>query len=221
MLMAVLVALSLVLGPHPAAALIIALAFLSPPAFLALAAAWAAYHAHARTLARRRLPFDEADFLRAVAAEVQVGSSIRQAVAAAADRAPTLDLAAAVHRAAAGRPAAEVAARLESALPYNGRMTAAAYQMVADTGAEASAVFAGLAVRASAAGDIERERRVLTAQARFSAWLVGGLPVAATLGFAATGRGPGLDGPGAVISTIGVALVGVGGLVVWLMVRDS
>lgn len=221
MLIAVLVAITLVLGPHPAAAAILLFAFLSPPGFLIAAVAWAAYHARARSIVRRRLPFEEADFLRGVAGEVEAGGSIRQAVIAAADRAPAIALAATVHRAAAGRPAAEVATHLRAALPLNGRMAAAAYQLVADTGAEASAVFAGLAVRASDAGDIERERRALTAQARFSAWLVGGLPAAATVALTLTGRGPGLEGPGVLVSAMGVILVALGGIVVWLMVRNQ
>jgi len=219
--MTVLVALTLVLSPHPAAAVMLAFAYLSPSGFLVAAALWAFYNARRRNQLRRRLPAEEADFLRGMSGEVDAGASIRQAVIAAADRAPTLDLAATVHVAAAGRPAVEVADRMRTALPLNGRVAAAAYQLVADTGGRASAVFAGLAVRASDAGDIERERRALTAQTRFSAWLVGGLPAAVTVALALTGRGPGLHGAGAVVSALGVSLIVVGGLMVWLMVRNS
>ncbi len=221
MVIAVVVSLTLVLAPHPAVAAILAFAYLSPGGFLVAAAAWATYHARQRGRLRRRLPAEEADFLRAMAGEIDAGASIRQAVIAAADRAPTLDLAAMVHVAAAGRPAAEVAGRLREALPLNGRVAAAAYELVADTGGRASAVFAGLAVRASDAGELERERRALTAQARSSAWLVGGLPVGVTLAMALAGRGPTLAGAGAVVTVLGVALIVTGGAVVALLVRDS
>ena len=221
MLIAVLLALTLVAAPHPLVAGIVAFAYLSPQGFLLAAAGWAGYHARLRGRARRRLPVAEADFLRGMAAEVDAGASIRQAVIAAADRAPVLALAPAVRLAAAGRPAPDVACRLQAALPLNGRMAAVAYQMVAETGARASDVFAGLAVRAADAGDLERERRALTAQTRLSAWLVGGLPVAATVALEVTGRGPGLTGAGGLLTAIGVGLIGLGGLIVWLMVRST
>jgi tight adherence protein B len=220
-LIAVLLALTLVAAPHPAVAGIVALAYLSPPGFLLAAAGWAGYHARLRGRARRRLPAAEADFLRGVAGEVDAGASIRQAVIAAADRAPALDLAAAVRLAAAGRPAPDVARCLQAALPLNGRLAAAAYQMVAETGARASDVFAGLAVRAADSGDLERERRALTAQTRLSAWLVGGLPVAVTVVLGATGRGPGLTGAGGLLTALGMGMIGLGGMVVWLMVRST
>lgn len=219
MLIAVVLAVGLAAGVHPGAAAILAVAYLWPHVFLALAAAYGAYHAHLRSRRKRLRPFQESDFLRGVASEIDAGSSVRQAVIAGAARAPDLALAPAVHLAAAGRPAGQIAARLEEALPINGRLSAAAYTMVAESGAEASAVFSGLAVRAARAGELERERRVLTAQARLSAVLVGGLPVAVTAVMAILGRGPDLEGAGAVIAILGVGLIGIGGLVVWLMVR--
>ena len=89
-----------------------------------------------------------------MAGEVEAGASIRQAVVAAADRAAVLDLARVVRLAAAGRPAGEVSAALEQALPLNGRLAGAAYHLVVETGARASAVFAGLAVRAADVGEL-------------------------------------------------------------------
>ncbi|NNF10165.1 MAG: hypothetical protein HKN74_07770 [Acidimicrobiia bacterium] len=219
--MAVLVATALVRGPHPAWAGVLAFAYLSPIGFLTAAAGWGVFQAARRSAARRRMPAAEADFLRGVAAEVEAGASIRQAVVAAADRAPALPLALPVRSAAAGRPAVEVAAGLEQALPLNGRLAAAAYQLVVDTGARASAVFAGLAMRAAGAGDMARERRGLTAQARLSAWLVGGLPVAATVLLTVAGRGPDVAGAGGLLTVVGVGLVVAGGTVVWVMVART
>ncbi|MGI9648527.1 MAG: type II secretion system F family protein [Acidimicrobiia bacterium] len=218
MLMAVVLAVVLAAGVHPGAVGIVAVAYLWPQAFLLMALAYAGYHAHHRSRRRRSLPFQESDFLRGVASEIDAGSSVRQAVMAGAARAPDLTLAPAIHLAAAGRPAAQIAARLQEALPVNGRLSAAAYTMVAESGAEASAVFSGLALRAAAAGELERERRVLTAQARLSALLVGGLPVAVTILMIGLGRGPDLEGAGAVVTALGVGLIITGGLLVWLMV---
>lgn len=221
MLMAVLLALVVVGGQHPSAAAILAVAYLSPPAFLALAGAWAAFHAVRRGRARRSLPGAEADFLWGVASEIDAGASIRQAVIAAADRAPGLALEVPVRMAAAGRPAAEIAGHLRAALPLNGRMAAAAYRMVAETGASAGPVFSGLALRAVEAGDLERTRRVLTTQARVSAWVVGGLPIAVTGALMLTGRGPSVDGVAGTLTVVGAALIVCGGALVWLMVRDQ
>lgn len=219
--MAVFVALALVGGPHPAWAGILAFAYLSPTGFLAVAGGWGAWHAVRRRRARRLLPAAEADFLRGVAGEVEAGASIRQAVVAAADRAPALDLTGVIRLAEAGRPAGEVADRLEQTLPLNGRLAGAAYHLVVETGARASAVFAGLAVRAAEVGEVARERRALSAQARLSAWLVGGLPVAATVALIVLGRGPDLAGAGGPMTVVGVGLVSAGGVIVWMMVRHS
>jgi tight adherence protein B len=221
MLIAVLLAVTLVRARHWMVPAVLAVALLAPIAFLVGAGGWAAHHARRSSRARRRLPGAEADFLRAVAAEVEAGASVRQALIAAAGGAPELDLARAVHLAAAGRPADEVVAALREALPLNGRMAGAAYQLVSDTGGRAAAVFAALAVRAADAGDIERERRALSAQARLSAWLVGGLPAGVTVAMALAGRGPSLHGASAVISILGVGLIVIGGAGVALMVRET
>jgi len=221
MLIAVLLAITLVRARHWTVAAVLAVAHLAPAAFLVAAGAWAAYHARRRRRARRRLPGAEADFLRAVAGEIEAGASIRQALIAAAAGARELDLAGAVHLADAGRPPGEVVMALRAALPVNGRVAGAAYQLVSDTGGRAAAVFATLAVRAADAGDIERERRALTAQARLSAWLVGGLPAGVTVAMALAGRGPSLQGAGAVISILGVGLIVLGGAGVALMVREA
>lgn len=221
MLMAVLIALVLIAGPHPAAAGLVALAYLSPEGLLAAAVVWAAVHARRRARERRARPGAEAQFLRGVAAEVEAGASVREAVLAAADRSPELGLDTAVRLAAAGRPASDVAEQLGAALAHNGRVAAAAYRMVAETGARAGPVFSGLAVRAAHLGELERTRRVLTTQARLSAWVVGGLPIVVTGLLMVTGRGPVLEGPSGVITVVGALLIVVGAVVVWLMVRGS
>ena len=221
MLIAVLLAVTLVVARHWAVGAILAFAYISPVGLLLAAGGWAGYHAHRRHRARRQLAGVEADYLRGVAAEIEAGASVRQALIAAAAAAPALELAGTVHLAAAGRPAGELAPLLEQALPINGRVAAAAYRLVSDTGGQAAAVFAALAVRAADVGDIERERRALTAQARLSAWLVGGLPLGVSVAMALAGRGPSWQGAGAVVSILGITLIAAGGAGVALMVRQT
>ena len=214
-----MLALALVGGAHPGAVLIVGVAVLQPVLFLTAAAAWALFHAGRRARGRRSMPATEADYLRAISAEIEAGSSLRRALAAAAAQVPDLPLAAVARIADAGRPVTEVAAGLERALPLNGRMAAAACRLVSETGARASAVFAGLAVRAAVIGDVERERRVVTAQARLTAWIIGGLPAAATILLLILGRAPAGGEAGRLVTAIGLTLVGTGCLIVVSMVR--
>lgn len=220
MLIAVLAGVGLFYGVHPAVLLIAAVAYAQPAWFLAAAAGWALYHAHRRRRAGQALPAREALFLQALASELEAGASLRHGLAVSAGAVPDLDLARAAHRAVAGRPAPEIAAELAAGLPVNGRAVGAAFSIVAATGARAAAVFAALAVRAAGAVDLEREQRTLTAQARFSAALVGGTPAVVSAGLLLTGRGPGGDGVGALVATGGICLIVAGGLVIWAMVRD-
>ena len=221
MLTALVLALTLALGPHPVLAAVLALAILRPVWFLFLAAAWAGWNARKRQQDRAGLPGLEADFLRGMAAELEAGASIREALVMGSARVPALALGSAVRFARAGRPAREVAGHLRGALSVNGNLVGAAFEIVSDTGAKAAGVFTSLAIRAAERGELERERRTMTAQARLSAWLVGGLPVAATLVLAATGRGPEMTGVGGALSGIGALLIAFGGLAVWLMVRET
>ncbi|NNF08902.1 MAG: hypothetical protein HKN74_01310 [Acidimicrobiia bacterium] len=220
MLIAVLAALALLYGVHPGALLIAAVAYARPTWFLAAATGWALYHGHRRRRARRDLPAVEMAFLQALASEVEAGASLRHGLATAAAAAPDLGLSGDAQLAVAGRPPSEIAARLVAALPVNGRTVGAAFSLVATTGARAAVVFAALAARAADAVELERERRTLTAQAQFSAVVVGGLPTVVTAGLLLAGRGPGGDRLGGVLAAAGMGLVALGGLVIWLMVRD-
>ncbi len=220
MLTAVVVALTLALGPHPLFAGVLALALVQPSWFLVAAGAWGAWSAFQQQRARARLPRLEADFLRGMAAELDAGASIRESLVRGAARVPALPLGTAIRFARAGRPAPEVASHLRSALPVNGNLASAAYQIVSETGTKAAGVFTALGVRAAERGELERERRTLTAQVRFSAWLVGGLPVAVTVLLYVAGRRPDPTGIAGVLSLIGAGLIGLGALTIWLLVRE-
>jgi Flp pilus assembly protein TadB len=80
-----------------------------------------------------------------------------------------------------------------------------------------------LAARADDIGTLARERRALTAQARLSAWIVGGAPLGLLAILAVTGRLGGLlgDPVGRFVLGVGLALEFAGAATVVLMVRRS
>ena len=112
---------------------------------------------------------------------------------------------------------------LQAALPVNGRLAAAAFRLASATGGRVAALFHALAARAAEVGRLTRERRALTAQARASAWVVGGVPLALVALLAATGRiGPLLAEPaGGIVLAVGLALEAAGIGTVWLLVRGA
>lgn len=165
---------------------------------------------------------DAAAFLMGVAAELAAGSPPRASLVAAASRAPRLDLRSAVRLASAGMGSDRIAAELESCLPIHGRLAAAAWSLTATSGGPAASVFEVLAVRAAEEGSLIRERRVLTAQARASAWVVAGLPVLLLVGMLASGRlRIGSDPALTVVLVAGIGLQVLGVAVVWSMLRRA
>jgi Flp pilus assembly protein TadB len=218
---AVLAGVALIAGLPIPVAVVAALALVGPWWLLAGAAGWGILSRVRRP--RPPGPTDEAAFLRGLAAEIAAGASLRQAVVAAADRAPALPLQRAVRGAAAGMPAEEVGEALRAALPVNGTLAAAAFRLAAGTGGKVGAVMHTLAERASEVGRLERERRALSAQARASAWIVGGAPFLLLAGLGLTGRlGPLVSDPaGPVVLAVGLGLQAAGAATVWLMLRGS
>jgi Flp pilus assembly protein TadB len=218
-LLAVAVAIGVAAGAHPVALAIAVLAFLRPVWFLVAVAGWAVY----RRWSKRAVhgPREEALFLEGLAAELRGGASLRSAVADAADR-TEIDLAVPVRMAKAGRPMEDIARPLGERLPVNGAVAGPALRLAAAAGASVAPLFDALALRAAEAADEERESRVLTAQARLSAWLVGGAPAAVAAGiFAFRGFSFGDGSLAVAIAVVGFGLQAIGGLVVWRMVRAS
>ncbi len=167
---------------------------------------------------------DEVALLNGLAAELRAGASLRMALVAGAERAPHLDMDRAVRAAAAGLPMSAVAAELEPALPSNGRFVAAAFRLTATSGGRAASMFEELAFRAAEAGELSRERRALTAQARLSVFVVGGAPVAMVVVLLITGKAQALlaAGPaGYAMAAIGVGLELVGLAVVAIVLRNA
>ena len=165
----VLAALALLAGAPWLLVVILLVAVRLPVVFLAGVAGWTLW---ARRSPAASGPSAEADLLRGMAAELAAGASLRGALVAASDRAPSLDLHRAVRLAAVGFPARDVGEALREALPHNGRLVAPAFRLAAETGGRAAGIMTTLAARADDVGALARERRALTAQARLSAWIV-------------------------------------------------
>lgn len=223
MLTTVVLAAALAAGaPLPVVA-VLGLALLRPVWFLAAAAGWGLWRRRAARRARARMPDAEAAVLRAVAGELAAGASLRGALAGAAGAAGGIDLSAAARLAGVGRPMHEVAAAVESALPVNGRRAAAALHLAGRTGAAPRRILERLAGQAADLGALSRERRAMTAQARLSAALVGGAPLALLALLAATGRLAGLvgDPAGRVVLGVGVGLLAAGIAAVAAMVAGA
>ncbi|WKZ83627.1 MAG: type II secretion system F family protein [Acidimicrobiia bacterium] len=214
MLMAVVVAAGVVSGAPwwlPVGAWLV---FAHPGAALAVAAGWVVWGRRSATRGRAG-PDDEAVFLRSLAAELTAGASLRSALAAAVGHAPRLDLSGAARAAVAGLPAPVVARMLGKALPVNGRAAAATWLLASESGGPAATMMQSLALRAGREGELLRERRALTAQARASAWVVAGLPALLLAGLVISGRLSAGDDPvvglvvavGVVLQVLGVASV--------------
>jgi Flp pilus assembly protein TadB len=224
MLIAALLAAAVAAGSHPLVIGVAALATFHPGWFLVAAAMWATLQYLQRRRETHPQAADEVAFLHALASELRSGSSLRAGLDAATASAPRLPLEAAARKAAAGLPAAAVAAALSAALPYNGRLAGAAFVLTSETGARAADVFDSLAMRAAEAGELVREQRAATAQARLSALVVGLAPLVFALVLFATGDGAALSEAGAVgliVAGAGFGLQFAGLGTVWWMLQRA
>jgi len=220
-LIAVMLSVAILAGAPWQAVVAVALAVLHPVWFLVGVALWAVAR-HRR--AEGPTPDDEAVFLRGLAAELSAGASLRGGVVAAAGRAPSLDLHKAARLCSAGRPATEIGRALEDSMRVNREAVSAAFRLASLTGGAIAPVVEALAERAEADGRLGRDRRALTAQARMSAWVVGGAPVVLIVLGILTGAGPDVDElgtGGSILVLAGLALILSGSLLVWAMVRRA
>ena len=175
-----------------------------------------------RTTRTRPGPDDEAAFLRSLSAEMVGGASLRSGLVTAAEGSSRLAVGRAARAAEAGLPAGRVADLLADALPVNGRVTASAWVLAAESGGPAAVVMQALSLRAATEGELVRERRALTAQARASAWVVAGIPLMLLLGMVVTGRiEVGADPALGLIIAVGGGLQALGVAVVVAMVRRA
>ncbi len=223
MLTAVLLAGGLALGVPPVIIAIAAVAAIEPRLVLVGAAIWGVVAAVQRR-SPRVTPDSEATLFRAMAAELRSGASLRSALAEAAHRVPQIQLGRPVRYAEAGMQMAEIAEAVETQLPENGRLAAAAFRLSDWSGARVADTFDGLAERAAATAELARERRAATAQARLSAVIVGVAPLVFTALLVATGRGAGLLEHGSLgwlVLGVGLGLETVGLVTVAVIVRRA
>ncbi|MGZ8785226.1 MAG: type II secretion system F family protein [Acidimicrobiia bacterium] len=214
-------AVGLVLGAPVPALAALGLAVWQPMWALSAVLAWTAL-----TLERTGSGPDDAEaaYLQALAAELRAGSSLRHAVSSASSHATGMRLDRAVRMAAAGQPLERVAEALEREMPRMGALAASAVRTAGVTGGKAADVFDALALLATEELSLARERRAATAQARFSAWIVGGIPVVYLLYAGLSGKLAPLSsaGPvGSVLLAVGSLLLAGGVGLMWGMLRKA
>jgi Flp pilus assembly protein TadB len=112
---------------------------------------------------------------------------------------------------------------LEARLPTQGRLAGAAVRLVGVLGGQAANVFESLAVLAQDDRELKREAVTASAAIRFSAWIIGGIPVAMVVWQVVSGRMVTvLKLPfGLPIVAVGLLLVGLGSSVVAVMARRA
>jgi Flp pilus assembly protein TadB len=222
MLIGALGALALAAGVPVGLLVVVTVALVEPVLFLALAALWSVVAT--RVLRSRVGPMEEAVFLRALAGELAGGASLRSGLIEAASRSPELKLDRAVRLSRVGASAVQIGAALRAALPVNGIVAASAFRLADAAGGRVGHIMLTLAGRAEDVSVLERERRALTAQARASAWLIGGAPIALLVILGITGRGSmwrDLSGFGPWIVGIGLGFIALGVAAIGWMVRRS
>lgn len=152
---------------------------------------------------------DEAGFLRMIATSVSAGSTLRSAIRRADRRIVT----ARTRRLCdAGVSMAAVGRDLQPSLVHNGATFAAVCSLSESTGSTLAPTLHVLADRATDVADLRRHRGVATAQARYSAVVVGLAPLAVTAGLIVMRGMPGDGSPIAVASIVlgsGMQLAGV------------
>lgn len=200
--MALLLATAIIARPPILEVMVLVAATLAPIPTLVLLGLISIVVRMGNKVARR----DEAAFLHGIAMEMRAGSNLRAAIVDAAAAHPDLELGPAVRLASVGAPVGLIARALGDALPEYGDVAEAAIRIAGATGGRVASVFESLAQVAAEDREIRREAKAATAQARISAWIVGGMPVGFLLFQVATGRiGELLE------SSIGVAVLALGG----------
>lgn len=188
------------------------LSYLPPVAALVAVVALSAASILRDRSARGEPATDEGMVLRQIAGRVSSGATIRATIADPdADSIPRT----ARRLAILGRPMSEVGQELSEVLPVSGRAFCAICSFSEQTGAAISSALVVLAERADEATELLRQRRVSLAQARFSAIVVGVVPIVASGGLLALKGIPAPGGPvivapmvaGLVLQVIGMIIV--------------
>lgn len=213
---AVVVAL-LVLGAPTLAALAVALGVVLPWQLVAAATAVIVGLIWIQRRANRRDVIDEAAMLRDLSAAVAAGATLRTAISSGAS--PAIG-ASPRRRAIAGAPMTDVAASLRLQLTTVGDEVEALARFSDEATIGMAAALATLADHAETGAQAQRDRRVAVAQSRFSAIVVGIVPLVVGLGVAILRGVPESGGPWVVLPMVaGVVLMGIGSIVVLTSTR--
>lgn len=168
---------------------------------------------------RQSSEVDEAEFLRMIATSVSAGSTLRSAIRGGDRRVVSPR----VRRLCdAGVSMERVGRDLQPVLVHNGAAFAAVCSLSEATGSLLAPTLHVLADRSTDVADLRRHRGVATAQARFSAVIVGVAPLAATAGLIVLRGMPGDGSPVAVASfALGSGMQVVGIVVVFVLASRS
>jgi len=168
---------------------------------------------------RRDHAIDEAGFLRTIATSVAAGSTLRSAIRNAD---PMIVTPRTRRLCDAGTSMAQVGRSLQDSLVHNGRTFAAVCSLSERTGSMLAPTLHVLADRAADIAELKRHRGVATAQARFSAAIVGMAPLAVTAGLIVLRGMPGDGSPIAFASiVIGGAMQLAGVAVVFILASGA
>ena len=160
---------------------------------------------------QRNESVDEVGFLRSIASSVSAGSTLRTAIRSGD---PRIVQARTRRLCDAGMSLAKVGSSLRDAIPANGSTFAAVCSMSEHTGSSLAQTLHVLAGRAVDVANMRRHRVVASAQARFSAGIVGVAPLVVTIGLVVFRGVPGDGGPLVVIPMVAGAGLQLTGIVV-------
>jgi Flp pilus assembly protein TadB len=174
------------------------------------------------TRARRRgvtTPTDEASFLREISASVQAGATLRQAVVDSTS--PIVDEP--VKRLCrVGAPMADIGRQFSTRLPLAGTEFAVVAELSETTGAAAGRALGVLAEESDSAAGRAREQRVSVAQAKYSAVVVGLVPLAAAIGLVVIRGVPEPGGALIIVPMVaGAVMMAAGSGVIFLMATKA
>lgn len=153
----------------------VAASFLPPVAVGVVVVALAVTSVVRHRMSRSVSSSGEGELLRQIAARVSAGATIRSTIA---DPNIAAVPESARRRATLGMPMADVGEALSDVLPVNGQALRAICSFSEHTGAAISSALVVLAERADEATDLVRQKKVSLAQARYSAVVIGIVPVA-------------------------------------------
>ncbi len=157
---------------------------------------------------------DEPLLYATVHSELMAGATLRHALTSAADGQTSSQLHSLRRALSAVAPDKAVADCLRS-LPLCGGAASVAFLVASESGGAAAGVFLRLADRAATALDLARQQRTLTAQARLSAVIVGGLPFLWLLFGGWHRLALLISVGGAGVAVAGLLLQAIGVLVIW------